>query len=337
MKLATLDDGSRDGQLIVVSGDLRSCCKVPQLAQTLQSALDRWAMVCQPLADVTRALNAGEYQEAMPFEQVSCHSPLPRAYQWVDGSSYLNHVELVRKARDALVPDSFYTDPLMYQGGSDAFLTPRGDIHADTSWGVDFEGEIAVVTDDVPMGVSPQAAAQRIRLVMLTNDVSLRHLLAVEVKKELGLLQSKPASSFSPVAVTPDELGPHWRDAKLHLPVLVHLNDTLFGCPNAGIDMVFDFGQLIAHAARTRALGAGTIVGSGTVSNKQGSLWGSSIRNAGVGYCCISELRMYEQIERGTPQTPFMQYGDVVRIEVRDDAGRSIFGVIENRLRPLPA
>jgi len=259
-------------------------------------------------------------------------APLPRAYQWADGSAYINHVELVRKARNAEVPESFYTDPLMYQGGSDGFIPPRGKVLAQEAWGIDFEAEVTVVTGDVPQGATPEQAAKAIRLVMLVNDVSLRNLIPAELAKGFGFFQSKPASAFSPVAVTPDELGEAWKDAKVHLPLVVHLNEQLFGKPNAGVDMTFDFGQLVAHVAKTRTLCAGSIVGSGTVSNKQGDLWGSSIANGGVGYCCLAEVRTYETIEQGKPATPFMKHGDRVRIEMFDGQGQSIFGQIENEV-----
>lgn len=330
MKLATLKDQTRDGQLVVVSRDLSLCIPVPDIAPTLQAALDDWDTCAPSLREVYTWLNAGEAQGAMPFDQAACHSPLPRAYQWADGSAYLNHVELVRKARNSTVPESFFTDPLMYQGGSDSFIGPRDPIIADTEeWGIDMEAEVTVITGDVPMGASPAQAEQAIRLVMLVNDVSLRGLIPGELAKGFGFFQSKPASAFSPVAVTPDELGNHWRDGKLHLPLLVDLNDEPFGCPNAGQDMTFSLPQLVAHAARTRNLAAGSIIGSGTVSNKQGGLHGSSIRNGGVGYCCIAEVRMYETIEDGKPSTPFMQFGDRVRIRMLDDEGRDIFGTID--------
>ena len=235
------------------------------------------------------------------------------------------------------MPPSFYTDPLMYQGGSDSFIGPRDAVVADEAWGIDFEAEVAVVTGDVAMGTSPADAAQAIRLVMLVNDVSLRNLIPNELAKGFGFFQSKPASAFSPVAVTPDELGAAWRDAKVHLPLVVHLNGKLFGRPNAGVDMTFDFGRLVAHVAKTRELGAGSIVGSGTVSNKQGDLWGSSIAHGGVGYCCLAEVRTYETIEQGQPATPFMRAGDTVRIEMFDAGGRSVFGTIENTVAPLGA
>ena len=330
MKLATLKDGSRDGRLVVVSRDLKSYVGVPKIAATMQHALDNWELVAPRLQQVYAMLNAGEAVDAHPFDQQYCHSPLPRAYQWADGSAYINHVELVRKARNAEVPASFYTDPLMYQGGSDSFVGPRDPVFVNSEeWGVDLEAEVAVVTGDLPMGASVEQGANAIRLVMLVNDVSLRNLIPNELAKGFGFFQSKPASAFSPVAVTPDELGQHWADSKLHLPLLVQLNGKPFGRPNAGEDMTFNFAQLVAHAAHTRELGAGTIIGSGTVSNKQGSLHGSSIENGGVGYCCLAEVRMYETIETGKPLTSFLKFGDSVRIEMNDAEGASIFGAIE--------
>ncbi|AVR97815.1 fumarylacetoacetate hydrolase family protein [Pseudoduganella armeniaca] len=334
MKLATLKNGKRDGQLVVVSRDLRLCQAVPAIAATLQAALDDWDHAAPQLERVYAALNAGEAAGAQPFDEAACHSPLPRAYQWADGSAYINHVELVRKARNAEVPASFYTDPLMYQGGSDSFVGPRDPIYAlSEEWGIDLEAEVAVVTGDVPMGAAPEVAARAIRLVMLVNDVSLRNLIPNELAKGFGFFQSKPASAFSPVAVTPDELGADWQDDKLRLPLNVDLNGKPFGRPNAGEDMTFSFAQLVAHAARTRELGAGTIIGSGTVSNKQGSLHGSSVENGGVGYCCLAEVRMYETIEGGAPKTPFLKFGDSVRIAMRDAAGNSIFGTIDQVVR----
>jgi fumarylacetoacetate (FAA) hydrolase len=330
MKLATLKDGSRDGRLVVVSRDLSLYQQVPEISTTLQYALDNWELAAPRLEQIYATLNSGEAVDAKPFDQRQCHSPLPRAYQWADGSAYINHVELVRKARNAEVPASFYTDPLMYQGGSDSFIGPRDPIYAlSEDWGIDLEAEVAVVTGDVRMGASAGDAAGAIRLVMLVNDVSLRNLIPNELAKGFGFFQSKAASAFSPVAVTPDELGAHWADTKLHLPLLVDLNHQPFGKPNAGEDMTFNFAQLVAHAAATRELAAGTIIGSGTVSNKQGSLHGSSIANGGVGYCCLAEVRMYETIESGKPQTGFLKFGDSVRIEMRDEQGASIFGAIE--------
>jgi fumarylacetoacetate (FAA) hydrolase len=333
MKLATLKSGGRDGTLVVVSRDLVTCQAVPQVAPTLQAALDNWDRCAPQLQQVYEQLNAGNAPDAQSFLEEECHSPLPRAYQWADGSAYINHVELVRKARGADVPASFYTDPLMYQGGSDSFVGPCDPICVmSEDWGVDLEAEVAVVTGDVPMGASTERAAGAIRLVMLVNDVSLRNLIPNELAKGFGFFQSKPASAFSPVAVTPDELGEAWRDSKLHLPLLVTLNDKPFGRPNAGEDMTFSFAQLVAHAAMTRELEAGSIIGSGTVSNKQGSLHGSSIDNGGVGYCCLAEVRMYETIEQGKPHTPFLRFGDTVRIEMLDAEGSSIFGAIDQEV-----
>jgi len=337
MKLATLKSGGRDGTLVVVSRDLVTCQAVTKIARTLQQALDDWDHVAPRLRQVYDQLNEGRSATAESFIEEECASPLPRAYQWADGSAYINHVELVRKARKADVPPSFYTDPLMYQGGSDSFVGPCDPIAVlSEEWGVDLEAEVAVVTGDVPMGASVEQAAQAIRLVMLVNDVSLRNLIPKELEKGFGFFQSKPASAFSPVAVTPDELGDAWRDSKLHLPLLVTLNDQPFGRPDAGQDMTFSFAQLIAHAAKTRELGAGTIIGSGTVSNKQGSLHGSSIANGGVGYCCLAELRMYETIAQGAPATPFLRFGDTVRIEMLDADGASVFGAIDQEVAHYP-
>ncbi|MTW13161.1 2-keto-4-pentenoate hydratase [Pseudoduganella eburnea] len=334
MKLASLKDGSRDGRLVVVSRDLKSCQPVPNIAATMQDALDNWDTAAPQLKQIYALLNQDSASGAKPFDESMCHSPLPRAYQWADGSAYINHVELVRKARNAEVPASFYTDPLMYQGGSDSFVGPRDAIFAlDEAWGIDLEAEVAVITGDVKMGASDEEAAKAIRLVMLVNDVSLRNLIPNELAKGFGFFNSKPASAFSPVAVTPEELGKSWEDNKLRLPLLVQINRQPFGKPNAGEDMTFNFAQLVAHAAKTRELCAGSIIGSGTVSNKQGSLHGSSIANGGVGYCCLAEVRMYETIESGKPQTGFLQFGDTVRIEMHDAAGKSIFGAIDQTVR----
>ena len=333
MKFATLKAGGRDGTLVVVSRDLVTCQAVPGIAPTLQAALDDWDRAAPQLRQVYEQLNQGTAPVAVSFLEEECASPLPRAYQWADGSAYINHVELVRKARGAQVPPSFYNDPLMYQGGSDSFVGPCDPIAVlSEDWGVDLEAEVAVITGDLPMGASLAQAAQAIRLVMLVNDVSLRNLIPKELEKGFGFFQSKPASAFSPVAVTPDELGEAWRDSKLCLPLLVTLNGQPFGRPNAGDDMTFSFAQLVAHAAKTRELAAGSIIGSGTVSNKQGGLHGSSIANGGVGYCCLAELRMYETIEQGAPQTSFLRYGDTVRIEMQDAAGASIFGAIDQEV-----
>lgn len=329
MKLATLKDGSRDGCLVVVSKDLTQCTKVGHIAPTLQAALDNW-IICGPqLADVAEALENGS-QPAERFREHDAHSPLPRAYQWADGSAYVNHVELVRQARGAKMPDSFWSDPLMYQGGSDSFLAPRDPIVlADEAWGIDMEGEIAVIVDDVPMGATPEEAGEKIRLIMAVNDVSLRNLIPAELGKGFGFFQSKPSTAFSPVAVTPDELGDAWDGKKLHLQLNVDLNGQPFGRASAGVDMTFDFPTLIAHAARTRPLCAGTIIGSGTVSNKLDGEPGKPVWEGGSGYSCIAEIRMIETIADGKPSTPFMQFGDKVRIEVKNADGHSVFGAIE--------
>ncbi len=317
----------RDGRLVVVSDDLERCFDAGDIAPTLQAALDRWDDVVEPLSELSQELS---FAHGNAFMQEECASPLPRAYQWADGSAYVNHVELVRKARGAEMPESFWTDPLMYQGGSDTFLGPRDAIvMADESWGIDFEAEVAVVLGDVPMGVSREDALNAIKLVMLVNDVSLRNLIPGELAKGFGFFQSKPSSAFSPVAVTPDELGDAWADGKLHLPMLSFLNDEAFGKPNAGVDMTFDFGQLVAHAAKTRPLSAGTIIGSGTVSNKLDGGPGKPVSEGGAGYSCIAEIRMIETIDNGKPTTEFMKFGDRVRIEMLDDAGKSIFGSID--------
>ena len=333
MKLATLNNGTRDGKLVVVSKDLTRYCAADNIAPTLQAALDDWANVAPKL----EALYTDVQHEAVPcerFHEREAHSPLPRAYQWADGSAYINHVELVRKARGAEVPDSFYHDPLMYQGGSDGFLPPRADIPlGDESWGCDMEGEIAVITDDVPMGVSSDQAAEHIKLVMLVNDVSLRGLIPGELAKGFGFFQAKPASAFSPVAVTPDELGDAWKGSLVHLPLMVDYNGAPFGRANAGKDATFSLADLVAHAAKTRSLGAGTIIGSGTVSNQgpDGDP-GRPVADGGAGYSCIAEIRMIETIANGEAATPFMAPGDTVRIEMRDAGGHSIFGAIEQKV-----
>lgn len=337
MKLATLKKGGRDGTLVVVNRALTHCRAVPAIARTLQAALDDWDATEPQLRQVYEALNSGAFGNPDAFDPGACHSPLPRAYQWADGSAYVNHVELVRRARGAELPPEFWTDPLIYQGGSDAFIGPCDAIHAlSEDWGIDLEGEVAVITGDVKMGAGPAETAKAIRLLMLVNDVSLRNLIPGELAKGFGFFQSKPASAFSPVAVTPDELGEDWRDGRVHRPLTVHLNGRLFGNPDAGTDMVFNFPQLVAHVTKTREMGAGSIIGSGTVSNKQGGLNGSSIANGGVGYCCLAEVRMYETIETGKPQTPFLKYGDTVRIEMFDRRGASIFGAIDQRVEKYP-
>lgn len=333
MKLASLKNQTRDGLLVVVSRDLSRCIAIPQIAGTLQQLLDNWALLAPKAAEIYQALNAGSVAGEQSFNEADCESPLPRAYQWADGSAYVNHVELVRKARNAEMPETFWTDPLMYQGGSDDFIGPRDPIAAiSTEHGIDFEGEVAVITDDVAMGSSATAALSKIRLVMLVNDVSLRGLIPNELAKGFGFFQSKPASSFSPVAVTPEELGQHWRDGKVHLPLLSTYNGEPFGKPNAGVDMTFHFGELVAHAAKTRNLGAGAIIGSGTVSNKQGTDYGTAIAEGGVGYSCIAEIRMIETIRDGKPATRFMQFGDQIRMEMLDEQGQSIFGAIQQQV-----
>ncbi|MGO4278940.1 fumarylacetoacetate (FAA) hydrolase [Cupriavidus sp. OV038] len=325
MKLATLKDGSRDGQLVVVSRDLKTAHFATDIAGTLQRALDDWAFHAPQLQDLYDALNAGRARHPFPFQPKDCMAPLPRAYQWADGSAYVNHVELVRKARGAEMPPEFWTDPLMYQGGSDDFLGPQDDIVcASEAFGIDFEAEVAVITGDVRMGATPEQAGEGIRLVMLANDVSLRNLIPAELGKGFGFFQSKPATAFSPVAITPDELGEAWHDRKVHRPLTVHWNSKKVGAPDCGTDMVFDFGQLIAHICKTRNVRAGSIVGSGTISNVDRS----------KGYCCIAEQRMIETIEGGQPVTAFMKYGDAVRIEMLDAQGQSIFGAIDQLVAP---
>jgi fumarylacetoacetate (FAA) hydrolase len=333
VKLATIRDGSRDGRLVVVSRDLTRATEAFNIARTLQQALDDWDRIAPKLADLALALEHGAVP-SFRFHEHECSSPLPRAYQWADGSAYVNHVELVRKARGAEMPESFWTDPLMYQGGSDSFLGPRDPIRmADEAWGIDMEAEVAVVTGDVPAGISASDALHRIRLLMLVNDVSLRGLIPAELAKGFGFFQSKPSSSFSPVAVTRDELGGAWKDGKLSLPLHVDLNGKPFGRANAGEDMTFDFGQLIAHAAKTRPLAAGSIIGSGTVSNKDADSGpGRPASEGGRGYSCLAELRMIETIRSGKPQTPFLRFGDQVRIEMLDATGHSIFGAIEQKV-----
>ena len=323
MKLASLKYG-RDGMLVVASRDLALYVAVPHIAPTLQRALDDWHHTAPRLMRVYDLLNEGQAEGAKPFEPRECASPLPRAYQWADGSAYVTHVELVRKARGAEMPPSFWTDPLMYQGGSDSFIGPcESIVAADEGWGIDFEAEIAAITDDVAMGISVGAAENHIKLLMLVNDVSLRNLIPVELAKNFGFFQSKPASAFSPVAVTPDELGEAWLGGKVHLPLTVLLNGNWFGAPNAGEDMTFSFPRLIAHAAKTRFLGAGSVIGSGTVANK----------DASRGSCCIAERRTREQLEQGSPKTPFLKFGDRVKIEMLNAHGKSIFGAIDHDVR----
>lgn len=327
MKLASLKSKqSRDGELCVVNKTLTTAIRVLDIAPTLQVALENWDEVFPKLQDIYLQLNANQLDCAFAFDATQMASPLPRAYQWADGSAYVNHVELVRKARGADMPSQFWTDPLMYQGGSDGFIGPRDPIIvADESYGIDFEAEVAIITDDVNMGITADAAQHHIRLLMLVNDVSLRHLIPNELAKGFGFFQSKPASSFSPVAVTPDELDAYWDGKRLHLPLCSYLNEHLFGQPNAGIDMTFSFPELISHAAKTRTLSAGTIIGSGTVSNVDRS-HGSS---------CIAEKRMLEIMEHGKASTSFMKFGDRIRIEMRKENGESIFGAIDQHISRL--
>ena len=323
MKLATYKDGSRDGQLVVVSRDLSTAHYASGIATRMQQVLDDWNFVSPQLEDLFTTLNHGRARHAFSFEPKLCMAPLPRAYQWADGSAYLNHVELVRKARNAEVPASFYDDPLMYQGGSDDFLGPRDDIVcASEDFGIDFESEVAVITGDVAMGTGADAALDSIRLLMLANDVSLRHLIPAELAKGFGFFQSKPATAFSPVAVTPDELGAAWQGGRVHLNLESAWNGKRVGLCDAGPEMTFHFGQLIAHIAKTRNVRAGAIVGSGTVSNKDWSR----------GYSCIAEKRAIETIETGAPKTEFMRYGDTVRIEMKGSDGLSLFGAIEQKV-----
>lgn len=335
MKLATLKNGSRDGRLVVVSKDLTRCADATRIALTLQAALDDWEALAPRLARMADAVELNSVP-MFHFNEHECESPLPRAYQWADGSAYINHVELVRKARGAEVPESFYDDPLMYQGGSDAFLGPRDDIPlGDVAWGCDMEGEIAVITDDVPMGVSEAEAAGHIKLIMLCNDVSFRGLIPAELAKGFGFFQSKPPSAFSPVAVTPGELGEAWKDNVVHLPLMVDFNGAPFGRANAGVDATFSLARLVSHAASTRPLSAGTVIGSGTVSNQgpDGDP-GKPVSEGGLGYSCIAEIRMIEKIATGEFKTPFMSPGDTVRIEMNDQNGDSIFGAIEQAVVP---
>ena len=326
MKLASLKQGGRDGTLIVVSRDLTKAVVADGIARTLQQALEDWHNTAPRLNALSEDLNAGRAADAFDLDVNALAAPLPRAFEFVDGSAYLPHVARVRKARGAEVPASFYTDPLMYQATSAGFLGPRDPVVVPSeAYGIDLEAEVVVVTDDVPMAVTPEEAAAHIQLVGLINDVSLRHLIPDELAKGFGFLQSKPRSGLSPVFVTPDELGDAWIDSKLHRPLVTHVNGAWFGAPEAGVDMQFNFAQLVAHAAKTRPLSAGTIVGSGTVANEDTSL----------GASCFAEQRTVETLRDGKPSTPFMKFGDVVRIEMFDAAGDSIFGAIEQRMTPL--
>ena len=323
MKFASLKEGGRDGTPLLVDRALDHCLRLDGIAPSLQRILEDWDRLAPELDALSSRLDAGAAAAAEPFDPSACAAPLPRAYQFADGSAYVTHVELVRRARGAEMPPSFWTDPLMYQGLSDRFLGPREPVAvADEAWGIDFEAELAVILDDVPMGVAPEAAGKHIRLITLINDVSLRSLVPGELAKGFGFFQSKPASAFAPVAVTPDELGAAWNGARVALPLISRVNDREVGRPEAGVDLTFDFPRLIAHAARTRALSAGTVIGSGTVAN----------RDAAVGSSCLAEIRMRETIEKGAPETPFLRFGDRVRIEMVDADGRSVFGAIDQRV-----
>ena len=326
MKLATYKDGSRDGQLVVVSRDLSTAHYATGIASKLQHVLDDWNFVSPQLQDLSDSLNSGKARHAFPFNPAQCMAPLPRAYQWADGSAFINHVELVRKARNAEVPATFYTDPLMYQGGSDDFMGPLDNVVvASEKYGIDFEAEIAVITGDVPMRATPDQALDGVRLLMLANDVSLRNLIPDELAKGFGFVQSKPATAFGPVAVTPDEVGDAWRGGRLHLTLQSTWNGRKVGMCDAGDEMTFHFGQLIAHLCKTRNVRAGSVIGSGTVSNKDWS----------KGYSCIAEKRAIETIEDGAPKTAFMKFGDTIRLEVKGRDGQSVFGAIEQEIAPL--
>ncbi|WP_020593299.1 fumarylacetoacetate hydrolase family protein [Kiloniella laminariae] len=325
MKLATLKytgrngKPTRDGKLVVVDRTLSRYIEVPEICGTMQEALDDWEATAPGLESAYHRLNAGEETEHASFHATDCMAPIPRCYQWIDGSAYVNHVELVRKARGADMPESYWHDPLMYQGGSDHLIGPHAPVEIiSEDYGIDFEAEVAVITDDVPMHVSLEQAPRHIKLLCLVNDVSLRNLIPAELAKGFGFFHSKPASAFSPVAITPDELGPHWNGYKVHLPLVTTYNEVEFGRPNAGIDMTFNFAELISHAAKTRHLGAGTIIGSGTVSN----------RDVSVGSSCLAEKRMLEMIARGKPETGFMKFGDHIRIEMPGPNGDPLFGAI---------
>ncbi len=328
MKLASLREGGRDGTLIVVDRALQRAVRATEIAPSLQVALDNWDAKSEQLAALSSSLEAGQAAGAFAFDEQSLAAPLPRAYQFVDGSAYLAHVERVRKARGAEMPPSFLSDPLMYQAVSDGFLGPREAVAvASEEFGIDFESEVCVITGDVPMGVQAKDAGSYVRLIVLINDVSLRNLIPAELGKGFGFLNSKPRSALSPVAVTPDELGDAWQNNKVHLPLITHYNGEKFGEPECAVDMQFDFAQLIAHAARTRPLAAGTIVGSGTIANQ----------DEGKGASCLAEKRVIEIVRDGKPSTPFMSFGDRVRIEMRDAAGHSIFGAIDHVIEQYAA
>ena len=335
MKLATYKDGSRDGQLVVVSRDLTTAHYATGIADTLQQVLDDWNFLAPQLEDLYLTLNTGKARHAFPFDPKMCMAPLPRAYQWADGSAYINHVELVRAARNSEVPKTFYTDPLMYQGGSDDFIGPCDDVVCvDEAHGIDFEAEIAVITGDVPMRATPDVALEGIRLLMLANDVSLRNLIPDELAKGFGFFQSKPATAFSPVAITPDELGDAWQGGRVHLTLQSTWNGRKVGMCEAGPDMTFHFGQLIAHICKTRNVRAGSIVGSGTVSNR--GVEENGKKDWPKGYSCIAEKRAIETILDGKPSTGFMKFGDTIRIEMKDKNGQSLFGAIDQQIVSLP-
>lgn len=323
MKLATINNQSRDGQLVVVSKDLSRAVRVSQIAATMQDAIDEWATTEPLLKEVYQSLNAGTASDAFDFSEAEVMASIPRAYHWADASAYVTHVELVRKARNATLPETFWTDPLMYMGASDAFIGPNDDIEVENeAWGIDFESEVAVITDFVPPGTNAEEALDHIKLITILNDVTLRNLIPGELAKQFGFYQSKPWTAFAPVVVTPDELGESWKEGKVHLPLYSTLNEKLIGSPNAGVDMTFNFGQLIAHAAKTRSLAAGTVIGSGTVAN-QGSPDGSS---------CLAELRCLEMIADGKATTPFMSFGDRIEIEMLNTEGQSLFGRIDQKV-----
>ena len=324
MKLASIDNNTRDGQLVIVNKDLTKAVKVPEIATTMQSAIDNWKDVVGRLQAIYENLNSNKVTNSFNFSTVRVLAPLPRAYHWADGSAYVTHVELVRKARNAELPESFWTDPLMYMGASDAFIGANDDIEIEKEeWGIDFESEVAVITDDVPAGTNSEDALNHIKLITIINDVSLRNLIPNELSKQFGFYQSKPWTTFAPVVVTPDELEGDWKEGKLHLPLESTLNDVLIGSPNAGVDMTFNFGQLIAHASKSRSLMAGTVIGSGTVAN-QGSPNGSS---------CLAEVRCLEIIKDGKPSTPFMSFGDRIEIDMKNREGYSIFGKINQTVK----
>jgi len=334
MKLATYKDGSRDGQLVVVSRDLSTAHYATGIANKMQQVLDDWGFIAPQLVDLYETLNLGKARHAFPFDPAMCMAPLPRAYQWADGSAYVNHVELVRAARGAEVPESFYKDPLMYQGGSDDFMGAQDDVVcASEDFGIDFEAEITVITADVPMNSTPDQALEGIRLVMLANDVSLRNLIANELAKGFGFVQSKPATAFSPVAVTLDELGDAWDNGRLNLTVQSTWNDRKVGMCEAGPEMTFHFGQLISHICKTRNVRAGSVVGSGTVSNQGIEVKGK--KEWPKGYSCIAEKRAIETILDGKPSTEFMKYGDTIRIEAKGADGQSVFGAIDQKIAPI--